>query len=232
MKIVTIALPVAVLGVLSACAGTSPTSPSGSSSSSSSSSTASVAAPSASIQSVLGKVSSSLTTAVNATNSQSQGKSLTAAGLAGHSILIEPRTVATCNTAGCRVFEQFERRFGCGDGGYSSITSQLDGVLNAGNVVSGTLNWTSYSSFVDCSEGGWVTNSDPYLTGGGTIRINDTRMTMNITMGGGLVMTNAPGTPRGRSDCHFSGVLFQWDTLTGWSNSGSVVCQPGGTFKY
>jgi hypothetical protein len=152
-------------------------------------------------------VLSQLVVAINSTNAQSQKKSI-AGNQTNTRLFVAPPSITTCNvnTAVCQVNETFDQRDGCASGGYSSVTAQLTGSINANG---GTLNWTSYSSFVDCSSAGWVTNSDPYLSGGGTIGIFGQRMTINLTMGGGFVTTNAPGTPNGRSERHFSGVLLQ-----------------------
>jgi hypothetical protein len=191
-----------------------------------------ISAPGSSIQATLNGVLSGLVGSINSTKNQSQNKIIASAGLTDRPLFIEPRSVTTCNvnTGVCQVNESFDQRAGCADGGYSSVTSLMTGSVNANG---GTLNWTSYSSLVDCSSGGWVTNSSPYLSGGGTIGLFGQRTTVNITLGGGFVTTNAPGTPNGRSECHLSGVLLQYDSTSGsWSNSGSAICTPGGTFKF
>jgi hypothetical protein len=152
--------------------------------------------------------------------------------LSDRALFIEPRSITTCNanTAVCQVNESFDQREGCASGGYTSLTSQLTGSINANG---GNLNWSSHTSLIDCSSNGWVTNSSPYLSAGGTIGLFAQRTTINLTLGGGLVVTNAPGTPNGRSECYFSGVLLQWDSTSGsWSNSGSLICTPGVTIKF
>jgi hypothetical protein len=154
------------------------------------------------------------------------------ASLTDHPFFVEPRSITTCNnrTAVCQVNESYDKREPCSDGGYSGITSLMTGSINANG---GTLKWTSNSSYVDCSSGGWVTNSSPYLSGGGTVGIFAQRLTINLTLGGGFIVTNAPGTPNGRSECHLSGVLLQYDSTSGsWSNSGSAICTPGGEFRF
>jgi len=231
MKIKGVVL-VCAIAVLSACGGTSsPLSPS-SPSSSSSASAAPVAAPSSSIQATINGVLSSLVGAINTTKNQSTKKLAPAAGLTDRTLFVEPRFVTTCNanTGVCQVNESFDQREGCASGGYTSVTSQLTGSINANG---GNLNWSSHTSLIDCSANGWVTNTSPYLSAGGTLGVFANRTTVNLTLGGGFVVTNAPGTPNGRSECNFSGVLLQWDSLSGtWSNSGSVICTPGGTFKF
>ena len=227
MKIRSLMLVCAIV-VMTACAGTSsPVSPS------SSSSAAPVAAPSSSIQATINSVLSGLVGAINSTKISSQKTSIApSAGLTDRAFFVEPRFITTCNanTGVCQVNESFEQREGCLSGGYSSVTSQLTGSINANG---GTLNWSSHTSLVDCSSGGWVTNSTPYLSAGGTLGLFAQRTTVNLTLGGGFLVTNAPGTPNGRSECQFSGVLLQWDSTSGsWSNSGSVICTPGGTFKF
>ena len=225
------AMLVCGIAVLSACGGT-PLSPSGASSGGSSASAAPVAAPSSSIQSTINGVLSSLVGAINSTKIQSQKTIAPAAGLTDRALFIEPRSITTCNanTGVCQVNESFDQREGCASGGYTSVTSQLTGSINANG---GNLNWSSHTSLVDCSSGGWVTNTNPYLSAGGTLGLFANRTTLNLTLSGGFVVTNAPGTPNGRSDCNFSGVLLQWDSTSGtWSNSGSVICTPGGTFKF
>jgi hypothetical protein len=97
------------------------------------------------------------------------------------------------------------------------------------NQNGGNLDFRTYYTFLDCSSGGWVTNSSPYLTGGGTVRVFGGHISMNVTLGGGFIMTSAPGMPAGREECHFSGVLLQWSSVTGnWANSGSLYCTPSG----
>lgn len=233
MKIKSVMLVCAIV-VMSACGGaSSPLSPSSSASSSSTASAAPIAAPSSSIQTTINGVVSGLVGAINSTKNASQKKSIApSASLIDHALFVEPRFITTCNvnTAVCQVNESFDQREGCVSGGYSSLTSSLTGSINANG---GNLNWSSHTSLVDCSSGGWVTNSSPYLSANGTIGVFANRTTLNLTMGGGFLVTNAPGTPNGGSECHFSGVLLQWDSTSGtWSNSGSVICTPGGTFKF
>lgn len=189
-----------------------------------------VSAPSSSIQASINQVVSGIVGAVNGTRPRSGGGG--SAGLNGLTLLPSPRTATTCNvnTGVCQVNESYEQRVPCSGGGSLSILAQLTGSINSNG---GNLSWRSYSTFANCSANGWVTNSNPYLTGGGTIGIFGSRMTLNLTLGGGFNITNAPGTPAGRSDCNFSGVLLQWDSLSQrWSNSGSVICTPGGTFRF
>jgi hypothetical protein len=237
MKIKSVML-VCAIGVMTACGGSSsPLAPSNSSASSSSSSSsaaaAPVAAPSSSIQSTINSVLSSLVGAINSTKNQSSKTSLAStAGLADRALIVQPRYITTCNpnTGVCQVNESSDQRLGCASGGYQSVTSSLTGQINSNG---GTLNWSSHTSLIDCSSNGWVTNSSPYLSAGGTIGVFANRTTVNLTLGGGFIVTNAPGTANGRSECHFSGVLLQWDSTSGtWSNSGSVICTPGGTFKF
>ena len=118
-----------------------------------------------------------------------------------------------------------------------SNSGTMSGVITATTTsASGALNWTSYQTYSICSQDGWLTNSDPYFGIGGSIKVstfgNATRQTMSFTMSGGFVLTNAPGTPNGRVSCYNSGVIMRWDDLTGWSNSGSLSCSNGVTFKY
>jgi hypothetical protein len=231
-KIKSVMLVCAIV-VMSACGGTSPLSPSSSSSAISKASAAPVAAPSSSIQATVNGVVSALVGAINTTKNGSQKKSIApSAGLTDRALFVQPRFITTCNanTGVCQVNESFDQREGCESGGYASLTSSLTGSINANG---GNLNWSSHTSLVDCSSNGWVTNSSPYLSAGGTIGVFANHTTLNLTLGGGFLVTNAPGTPNGKSECHFSGVLLQWDSTSGtWSNSGSVICTPGGTFKF
>jgi hypothetical protein len=206
MKIKSVMLVCAIV-VMSACGGTSsPLSPSSSSSAASAASAAPVAAPSSSIQATINGVVSGLVGAINTTKNGSQKKSLApSAGLADRALFVQPRFITTCNanTGVCQVNESFDQREGCASGGYTSVTSSLTGSINANG---GNLNWSSHTSLVDCSSNGWVTNSSPYLSAGGTIGVFANRTTLNLTLGGGFLVTNAPGTPNGRSECHISGV--------------------------
>lgn len=231
MRTGKIVMLVCAVAILSACGGTSnPASPSSPSPSASAAPPAPVSAPRSSISATLDRVLSGLVGAIN--SSKNQSKTIASASLTDHPFFSEPRSITTCNvnTAVCQVNESYDKRDSCVDGGYSGITSRLTGSINANG---GTLNWTSNSSYVDCSSGGWVTNSSPYFSGGGTVGIFAQRITVNLTLGGGFVVTNAPGTPNGRSECHLSGVLLQYDSTSGsWSNSGSAICTPGGEFKF
>jgi hypothetical protein len=220
------------IGIATACAGNSPASPSGSSSVETPAPAAPISAPSSSISTTLNRVLSGLVGAINSSKNQSQKKTIAPVGLTDRPLFLEPRSVTTCNanTGVCQVNESYDNRDACLDGGYSGVTSLMTGSINANG---GTLNWTSYSSYVDCSSGGWVTNSSPYLSAGGTVGIFSQRVTINLTLGGGFVVTSAPGTRNGRSECHLSGVLLQYDSTSGtWSNSGSAICTPGGEFKF
>jgi len=78
-----------------------------------------------------------------------------------------------------------------------------------------------------------VTNSNPSISTNGQFFITSQHTRINLTMSGGFVITNAPGTPAGRASCVANGVLLQWDDITGnWANSGSIDCTPGGSFRF
>jgi hypothetical protein len=113
------------------------------------------------------------------------------------------------------------------------MSATLTGVMQGdAKFLSGTLLLQGRSTFTDCSENGWVTNSNPSISMNGTIFLTTLHTRVNLAMSGGFVMTNAPGTPNGRAACGFNGVLLQWDDITGnWANSGTVDCTPGGSFK-
>ena len=192
--------------------------------------------PTATVETVVRAVLSDLVSGINSTkNRRSLASSVSAAPL----LLGSGPQSFTCNVnfTQCQLFEQLEERSACAAGGSKSISATLSGTITSNtNSSSGSLRWDGYQSFSDCTEGGWVTNSNPYMSTGGSIRIsttgNSSRTTMTLTMGGGFVMTNAPGRAAGRLVCANSGVILQWDELTGWSNSGSLSCDNGLSFKY
>jgi hypothetical protein len=228
-------LLVCVSAIVSACGsngGSTPTSPSKSSSSSS------VSAPSTSIQKAVNTVMAGVTASINGTRSGSK-QSLSEGSLVAGSFLAEPKFLtAQCNASGtsCSVQfnESFNQQINCGNGGSSNTSSTLTGVIQGGpSTQSGTLNMSMRSTFADCSDNGWVTNSNPSIGVSGTVFISGQHMRINLTASGGFLITNAPGTPNGRSSCFFNGVLLQWDDITGtWANSGSVDCTPGGSFRW
>jgi len=225
--IVFLVCVLAWVSVCGSCAGTTPTAPS---------SPASVTPPNAFIQKVISAIVSGVTKSINATVSGSQG--LTASLPEGH-FLAAPRPITSqCNASGtsCSVLlnEAWSQQTNCANGGYVYVSATLTGSMygNA-NFVGGTLNMSVRSTLSQCSEDGWVTNSNPSILTNGTIYLSTLHERINVTLSGGFLVTNAPGTPTGRSSCVFNAVLFQWDDITGnWANSGSVDCTPGGSFRF
>lgn len=216
-KTLTISLLTCALAASIACSGLIPTEPEPA---------GPVAAPASSIQGSVNMVMSGLVAAFNGTNGSGGGHAL---GLGSLAPSITP-SASSCNAAGCQINQSWEQRTACSSGGYFGVLAQLTGTTNQSG---GTLNFRQYFSFNNCSSGGWVTNSSPYLTGGGTVRVFGGHQALNVTMGGGFIITSAPGMPIGRSECHFSGVILQWSSLTGnWANSGALVCTPGGEFRF
>jgi hypothetical protein len=150
-----------------------------------------------------------------------------------------PQSITTqCNASGTSCSTQFNETFSertnCAGGGFSNVSSTLTGVIQAsGSTASGTLNVATRMTFGGCSENGWVTSTSSSIATNGSVFITGQRTRINLTMSGGFGLTNAPGTPNGGSNCVFNGVLLQWDDITGnWANSGSVDCNPGGSFKF
>jgi hypothetical protein len=171
----------------------------------------------ASMQKAYLAMSSGLVAAVNSGTSKINSKTV------GPAAVFKP--LVTVNVP---VFQQFESRTACAGGGYTSVSVTMSGNLTATDTsVFGSIGWSGGESMVGCSDGTWTTNSNPAMTMSGTLNINNSRMSMNIGMGGGWTMSS-PGN--GTATCQLSGVLMQWDTLTSWSNSGVIICNPGGTF--
>jgi hypothetical protein len=231
VKLKTFVVLICASALWSACsgAGGSPTAPS---------SPASATPPSASLQRAINTVVSGVIASMNATRAGSKSLTLSDDGLTG-GFLAGPRSITVqCNPSGTSCSTQFNESFtqqtNCVGGGVSSVSSTLTGVIQAsGTTVSGTLNMAGRSTFAACSENGWVTNSNPSIGTNGSIFITGQRTRINLTMSGGFVMTNAPGTPNGRATCVFNSVILQWDDITGnWANSGSVDCTPGGSFRF
>jgi hypothetical protein len=235
VKLKNFALLICII-VMSACgssgAGSTPTSPSQSSTPSS------VSAPSASIQKAVNTVLSGVTASINGTKSGSK-QSIVKDLFTGGPFLAEPQSLTQqCNASGTSCSVQFNESFSqptnCLGGGSSNVSSTLTGVIQGSpSTLSGTLNMSARSTFADCTENGWVTNSNPSIGISGTVFLSGQHMRINLTVSGGFLITNAPGTPNGRSSCFFNGVLLQWDDITGnWANSGSVDCTPGGSFRF
>lgn len=186
------------------------------------------------VQRVVSGILNSLVGAINTTRSRNSSASVERLMVLG----ARPEGIS-CNASGtqCQVFEQSEDRSACPGGGYEGMSLTMSGTVTASTTsAQAAFRWDSFQTMVDCSRDGWVTNSNPYLSAGGTIRTTTTssssRTVITLTLGGGFVMTNAPGTPAGRLVCANSGVILQWDDLTGWSNSGTLTCDNGLTLKY
>jgi len=229
MKIRCAVAAVSVLTLAMACAG-SPTKPTPQ---------PEQAAPStSSIQKAISTVMSGFTTAMSKTRSGS--KTLTVSGLqTGEGFLPGARSFTTqCNQAGTSCSTQFNETFSqstpCANGGTSNVSATLTGVVQSGaTFTGGTLNLATRSTFANCSDSGWVTNTTSSIGTNGSIYLTNNHTRINMTMSGGFRMTNAPGTPAGQATCAFNGVILQWDDITGnWANSGSVDCLPGGSFRF
>ena len=221
----------AVLPVVSSCA--SPTTPSNDQP---------VPASNAAVQKAITTVLSGVTASINGTRSGSRGLPLSQ-GLAAPlampiASVLGPAFTQQCNASGTSCSIQFNESFNqptnCSGGGSSNTSATLTGVIQGGATsLSGTLNLSVRSTFTDCSEGGWVTNSNPSLSTNGQMFITSQHTRINLTMSGGMVISNAPGAPAGRSSCVTNGVLLQWDDITGnWADSGSIDCTPGGSFRF
>lgn len=224
----TIVVAACALVFTSACA--SPTTPS---SGTSTAAAAPAPASSAAINKAITTVLSGITASINGTkNAKGQGR------MSAEGFRLGPSATVQCNASGSSCSVQFNESFNqaqaCSGGGSSNASATLTGVIQgSANHLSGTLNLSERGTFSDCSEGGWVTNSNPSLATSGTLFITDQHLRINLTMSGGFVVTNAPGTPAGRSSCVTNGVLLQWDDITGnWADSGSIDCSPGGSFRF
>ena len=127
------------------------------------------------------------------------------------------------------VFHQFESRTPCAGGGVASVSVTMSGSLTATeSSVFGSIGWSGNASMIGCSDGTWTTDSNPALTMTGTLTVDAGHLSMNIALGGGWSMS---GAGNGAASCQLSGVRMQWDTLSGWSNSGIILCSPGGAFR-
>jgi len=117
-----------------------------------------------------------------------------------------------------------DQRVACSGGGYVSTSATMSG--NVSNTTGeGTVNWQSYQSFIDCNlGGGWTIRSNPYESFGGTIGLFANHTSLNVRVsGGGNIFQN----DRVVGTYYWTGVLLQWDNLTGWSNSGQFCVTPG-----
>jgi hypothetical protein len=221
----------ALLVLVSACA--SPTTPSNDQP---------TPASSTAIHNAISTVLSGLTASINGTRSGSKGfqapQSAAVPLMTPIASVLGPAFTQQCNAAGTSCSVQFNESFNqparCSGGGSSNTSATLTGVIQgSATSLAGTLNLSVRSTFADCSEGGWVTNSNPSLSTNGQMFITSQHMRLNLTMSGGMVITNAPNTPQARSSCVTNGVLLQWDDITGnWADSGSIDCTPGGSFRF
>lgn len=232
MKMRSIVGLIGALAIAPACAS-SPSAPSNQSSAPASA-PASVTPPNATINKAISTILAGVTASINATRSGSRGQ----VHLMGDA-LIRPAFTQQCNAAGTSCSVQFNESFSppptaCANGGSSSVFGTLTGVIQGSTTsLSGTLNMSVRSTIAACSENGWVTSSNPSFATNGQLFITNQHTRINLTMSGGLLITNAPGTPAGRTSCVTNGVLLQWDDITGnWANSGSIDCTPGGSFKF
>lgn len=220
------AVLIGALAMMPACA--SPSGPS------SQNYTGSATPPSATIQRSINTLLSGVTAAINGTRSGAK-----AWPHVGVEALIRPALTQQCNASGTSCSVQYNESFNppatpCAGGGSSSVSSTLTGVIQgSATALAGTLNLSVRSTFAGCSENGWVTTSNPAFLTNGQLFITSQHTRLNLTLSGGMVVTNAPGTPAGRASCVTNGVLLQWDDITGnWANSGSIDCTPGGSFRF
>jgi len=230
MKVRNIALVIGALALVSACA-----SPTGPSSGNSSAAPASATPPNATVQKAISTVMSGVTASINGTRSGAKSQTHLMSGL----LRIGPSLTEQCNASGSSCSIQFNEAFNppataCTNGGSSSVSGTLTGVLQgSATSISGTLNMGVRSMFTDCSENGWVINTNPSFLTNGQLFVTTQHLRLNLTMSGGMIFTNAPGTPNGRTSCVTNGVILQWDDITGnWANSGSIDCSPGGAFRF
>ena len=192
------------------------------------------AAPSGAITKAMSTAFSGLTSAINGTKNGSKALR----PLLSPTAILRPEYSVQCNASGSSCSIQFNESFNqsqaCSGGGSSNSTATLTGVISGdATFVSGTLNLSQRSTFSDCSEGGYLTNSNPSLATNGQMFLTSQHMRLNLTMSGGFVITNAPGTAAARSSCVTNGILLQWDDITGnWANSGTIDCSPGGSFHF
>ena len=217
---------IGALAVVPACA--SPSAPS-------SQSATPVTPPNATIHNAITTLLAGVTASINGTRSGSKSQ----AGMMRPTLLLTPSITQQCNASGTSCSVQFNESFNpppeaCKNGGSSSVSGALTGVIQgSATSLSGTLNFSARSVFAGCSDNGWVMNSNPSFLTNGQFFITSQHTRINLTMSGGLVVTNAPGTPNGGSSCVTNGVLLQWDDVTGnWANSGSIDCTPGGSFRF
>lgn len=198
-----------------------------------------VTPPAAAVRKAIATVMTGMTKALNATRSGSKSLSLSEGLRTGGGGVVQPHSLTMqCNKSGtsCSIQfnETFSQRTDCSGGGFSSVSSTLTGVIQStdDNPLSGTLNTRTRFTFGGCSENGWVMSTSSSILINGSVYITGKRTRINLTFSGGFLFTNAPGTPAGSSTCVFNGVLLQWDDITGnWAKSGSMDCNPGGSFK-
>jgi hypothetical protein len=230
MRIVNTVVLIGALALVSACASPSPGAPSYQNSA-----PASVTPPNATISTAINTVLAGVTASINGTRAGTK----TQIRLMEGTFLMAPSLSQQCNASGSSCSVQFNESFNppptaCTNGGSSSVSGTLIGVIQgSATSLAGNLNMSVRSTIAGCSENGWVTNSNPSFLTNGQLFISSQHTRINLTMSGGLLVTNAPGTPNGGSSCVTNGVILQWDDVTGnWANSGSIDCTPGGSFRF
>src|SRR5579872_474298 len=138
---------------------------------------------SASIQNAYTAMSSALVNAVNAGTSK-----LNSSRALGNVTGLRPEASVTVP-----VFQQFESRTNCSGGGYVSVSVTMSGSITASESSAfGSIGWSGGESVVGCADGnGWTTSTNPALTMSGTLTINNSRLSMDIGLGGGWTMSSS-----------------------------------------
>jgi hypothetical protein len=228
-----------VLTLITACGGTeSPTSPT-------TPTTPVTRAPSnATIQNAINAVIEGFTTAFN--NTYKPPRTLTLGALqalhVGEGFLpgaeLHGPPVCTRNASSCSI--AFHENFSpaptpCANGGSQTSSMTLNGVLVGDDRgTAGTLNLAARMTFAGCSMGGAVTNTPSSIGMNGSMFFtHPNRFRINQTISGSFDIMNAPGTPAAQTTCVFNSVIHQYDSITGtWAYSGSIDCNPGGSFRW
>jgi hypothetical protein len=146
--------------------------------------------------------------------------------------LLNPRSVS-CNSSGttCQIFQQYSQTTTCNSGGRESVSGMMSGSVSSGSLGPfGTISLQQTDSILDWTcDGGWTVNGDPYISDTGTITMTGNHYSFSFREGGGFV---ASATTNGaRVSCQ-ENVTVSWDSSAlGGTYSGTVTCNPGGTFS-
>lgn len=144
--------------------------------------------------------------------------------------LLSPQQVS-CNSSGtsCQLFQQYSQTTNCTSGGRMSSSGQMSGSVSIGTLGPfGSISMTQTDSIVSWTcDGGWTINGDPYLSDTGTITMTGSHTSFSFRQGGGI---SAVATTGERVSC-LPSVTVTWDSSLGGSFSGSITCNPGGTYS-